>query len=465
MQAPSGPETNIAEMMTQTQPEHSIFDPLETPCSGPQLGYRVLFQNKPFMRLWVGQIFSQLADRIVFVLFIAIIVAHFSTEGKYRSLLYVAFTIPAIALTALAGVYVDRWPRKTVLIVSNLARAFMIVLTPFAIQSKTVWSLYLVAFCISIATQFFAPAESASIPTLVPKNQLLVANSLFTTTMMASLVFGFALGDPLISILGLQNVHWSICILFVLSSVFLVNINMPPNTNADHMQNLTETAKTVFHDLAEGFVSLLQEPTLFRKMLELTLLFSYVVAMSILFISYAEAYLYPTSEIAARKFPWLIMTSGLGMLFGSYCVGRYLRQVDREKLISTGFLGVGLFLALLVFTPLVSQRLINPLVPLFTYRVLFAHLVSTCMGVACALIAVPLQALVHELIPEQKRGRILGIQFTLLSTGSTLPAVLAGFGSDYFGVLPMFTIMAVPLLLVALRTFIIKGNKHGVEQN
>ena len=418
-----------------------------------QQGYRVLFQNKAFISLWLGQIFSQLADRIIFVLYIALIVSHFSHEGKYRSLLYVAFTIPAIALTAIAGVFVDRWPRKTVLIVSNLLRAFVIALTPLAIKSGTLWSLYASAFMISVSTQFFAPAESASIPTLVPKNQLLVANSLFTTTMMASLVFGFALGDPLITLMGLDNVHWAIFGLFLLSCVFLLTVKMPDNPQKletlDEIGEITKTAKTVLTDLWEGFKALIHEPELLRKMLQLTLLFSYVVAMSILFISFAEDFLYPNPVIAARKFPWLIMTSGLGMLLGSYIVGRYLRHRNQEKLISIGFIGVGISLAMLVITPLVSTRLIHSMLPLFTYRVLFAHVMTALMGVTSAFIAVPLQALLHDLIPEHTRGRVLGIQFTLLSTGSTLPAVFAGFGADYFGVLPMFALMAAPLLLIA----------------
>lgn len=428
-----------------------------TSSDSTQQGYRVLFQNKPFISLWIGQIFSQLADRIIFVLYIALIVTHFSHEGKYRSLLYIAFTIPAIALTAIAGVFVDRWPRKTVLIVSNLLRAFVIALTPLAIKSGTLWSLYASAFMISVSTQFFAPAESASIPTLVPKNQLLVANSLFTTTMMASLVFGFALGDPLITLMGLDNVHWAIFTLFIMSCLILLTVKMPDNPQKiksldalnTELHEIQESAKTVFTDLWEGFKALLHEPKLLRKMLQLTLLFSYVVAMSILFISFAEDFLYPDPVIAARKFPWLIMTSGLGMLLGSYIVGRYMRHRNQEKLISIGFIGVGLSLAMLVFTPWVSERLIHPMLPLFTYRVLFAHVMTTLMGITSAFIAVPLQALLHDLIPEHTRGRVLGIQFTLLSTGSTLPAVFAGFGADYFGVLPMFALMAAPLLLIA----------------
>ncbi len=83
------------------------------------------------MCLWTAQIFSQFADRAVFVLFVAVLTSHqIGTQqigaAEMTSRLYIAFTIPAVILSPIAGVYVDRWSNKTVLIVSNLARALFV---------------------------------------------------------------------------------------------------------------------------------------------------------------------------------------------------------------------------------------------------------------------------------------------------------------------------------------------------
>ena len=102
----------------------SLEDSSESP--SPE-GFKSVLSNKNFLALWIGQIFSQLADRIIFVVFIALIVQHYGADDKYNSYLYVAFTIPAILLTAIAGVFVDRWPRRATLVTTNLLRALFVM--------------------------------------------------------------------------------------------------------------------------------------------------------------------------------------------------------------------------------------------------------------------------------------------------------------------------------------------------
>lgn len=147
----------------------------EKPSEGSEdkhVGYAAVLRNPQFMSLWLAQIFSQFADRAVFVLFVAVLttVQHSTIAGReigaaqMTSWLYVAFTIPAILLSPVAGVYVDRWSNKAVLIVSNILRAGFVALiaTEFVKHSPT--ASFTLAFLISIGSQFFAPAETASIP-------------------------------------------------------------------------------------------------------------------------------------------------------------------------------------------------------------------------------------------------------------------------------------------------------------
>lgn len=417
-------------------------------------GFSSLFRNKTFLALWLGQVFSQLADRIVFVVFVTLIVTHFGHAGSLRSILYVAFTIPAILLTAAAGVFVDRWHRGRTLVISNLFRAGLIALVPLAVQIKSLWLLYACAFGISSATQFFVPAESATIPMVVRSTQLLAANSLFTTTMMASIVFGFALGDPMIHLFGLKEVHWGIVGLFVLSAVALcfVRVGYPSEQarlSGATKETLGEAYRKFLAEMQEGLNYLRQEPLVLNRMLKLAILFSAIVAMCFLFISFAETTLYADPSIAARKFSWLITFSGLGMVLGALLVGKYLRHVPRGVLVYSGFAAVGIGTLLLMATGLLSKDTVFPtILPYLDWRVLFAHSLSVVLGIGAALVAVPLQAVLHELIPEDKRGKVMGVQFTLLSTCSTLPALIVGFGADLLGVTPMLAILGLPLLIL-----------------
>lgn len=414
-------------------------------------GYRELFQNKTFVALWVGQVFSQLADRIIFVVFITLIVAHFGSQGSLKSLLYIAFTIPAILLTAAAGVFVDRWHRQRTLVITNVLRAVIVAAIPLAIQFKSLFALYACAFAISAVTQFFVPAESATIPMITRSSQLLVANSLFTTTMMGSVIFGFALGDPLIHVFGLTEVHWAIVALFLLSALSLsfVKAGYPMARKQSENQGVAAGLREFWQEMKEGIAYLRHDRQILFRILKLATLFSYVVAMCILFISFAEAYLYTDPKIAAQKFAWIITFSGIGMVIGALSIGRWFRHVARGKLVYSGFIVIGLGLLALVLTPMFKQQSIFPvLFPYLDWRVLYAHALSVILGIGAAMVSVPLQSVLHELIPEDKRGKIMGVQFTLLSACSTFPVLLAGVGADLLGVIPMLIILGLPLLIL-----------------
>ncbi len=421
-------------------------------------GYRSLFQNKTFVALWVGQIFSQLADRIIFVVFITLIVTYFGAQSSLKSYLYVAFTIPAILLTAAAGVFVDRWHRRRTLVMTNVLRAMIVAAIPIAIQAHSLLALYACAFGISAVTQFFVPAESATIPMVTRSSQLLVANSLFTTTMMGSVIFGFALGDPFIHFFGLNSVHWSIVGLFLLSAIALsfVKAGYPLGKKDGQLESPKETLNQSFRafcqEMKEGMTYLVSNKTILYKILKLALLFSYVVAMCILFISFAESYLYVDPKIAAQKFAWIITFSGIGMVMGALSVGRFFRQRAKGKLVYAGFIMVGLGLLALIPTMFLSRASILPSIfPYLDWRILYAHSIALGLGFGAALVAVPLQSILHEMIPEDKRGKIMGAQFTLLSACSTLPVLLAGLGSDWLGVAPMLAILGIPLLILGVK--------------
>ncbi len=453
--------------MTVSAPEKLTPTP-DIPDSLPNEGYRSVLSNRNFLWLWIGQIFSQLGDRVVFVVFISMIAAYFGSNDSYNSYLYIAFTIPAIMLTAVAGVFVDRWPRRAVLVSTNVLRAVFVAFLPFS-ASNSLMAIYAMAFLLSAATQFFVPAEAATIPALVRKTQLMSANSLFTTTMMASVIFGFALGDPLINILGLEQVHWSIVGLFVLASLVLMLVNVPEKASNNANEEIPESKKTVmasvqrfFTELGEGLEFIGQNPLVLSAMLKLAALFSTVVAMCILFISFAKVFLYDDPAVAARKFAYIVTFSGIGMALGALLVGRYFRDAKRSRMVFGGFTLTGGCLVLLALVGLIAKdalwihldatKLDWVYFDTFqvTVRMVYTYTLSVLMGIGAGFVAIPLQSLLHELIPEDKRGKVMGVQFTILSTSSTLPVLAAGLGVEYIGVQWMLYLIGGPLLALGL---------------
>ena len=138
----------------------------------PSQGFLPVFQNKRFLLLWSGQIFSQLADKVYLVLMIALIANRFQSANQtisgWVSAVMIAFTIPAVLFGSLAGVYVDHWSKKGVLVVSNLLRGGLVLALPLLMklaQNQTpfiglpvgFWLLLGITFVVSTLTQFFCP--------------------------------------------------------------------------------------------------------------------------------------------------------------------------------------------------------------------------------------------------------------------------------------------------------------------
>jgi MFS family permease len=415
-------------------------------------GYTILLRNKNFLYLWLGQIFSQLGDRVTFVVFVAVIASLFGSSTSLQSWLYVSFTIPAILLTALAGVFIDRWNKKYTMIITNIIRAVIIAMLP--LFNDSIFQIYVLAFIVSSVTQFFVPAEASTIPSIVNKRQLLTANSLFTTTMMASVIFGFALGDPLINIFTLKSVHIAISALFLISAFWLFQIKYK-STNQD-IQSY-KTIKEFFGELKEGFIFIKKTPLVFNSMFKLAGLFSIIVMMSILAIGLSQEMLYPHNQaLGAQKFVYIVAFSGIGMVIGAFMVAKFFKNIDKMTLIFTGFTMIGLNLVLLTLVGEIPQKLhiyisgneffgiyLEPV--RLTYRMIYAYVVAGLIGMGGAFIAIPVQTLIHANVPENIRGKVFGVQFTLLSTSSTFPVLVAALGADTIGVVRTILFMGIPV--------------------
>ena len=157
------------------------------------------------------------------------------------------------------GVFVDRLDRRLVLIVTNILRG--VAFAAIFLVGDNLILIYLLNIFISTVTVFFAPAEAAMIPKLVPRRQLLAANGIFTLTLNAAFALGFALLGPLVvKIAGPQAlILIVVAILYFIAAVFCFTLPKAPppvaTPKAFGRATVTETEKaveSVFAQLREG---------------------------------------------------------------------------------------------------------------------------------------------------------------------------------------------------------------------
>jgi MFS family permease len=419
----------------------------------PKAGFHTLFKNRQFMALWIAQVFSQFADRAVFVLFVAILTrtqanaAHPLTIGgaELTSWLYVAFTIPAILLSPIAGVYVDRWSHRSVMVLSNLVRAACVALIVLPAVSQSLKIDFALAFLISVGCQFFGPAETASIPRLVSKGELYAANSLFFTTMMIALGFGFAIGEPIISHIGMENAPWVVSGFFVIASCLLCTIG-------DNKQTVTER-EPWWEELRFGLSYISSNALVFRAIMKITILFSTIITLNIIAVGLAQQVLH----LQAFQFGYIVAAAGAGMGLGNFFVAHYGHRIQPNVLVYSGFTGLGFFLSAMGSLVFLGSWYGNAMsVPLT---------LALCVGISCACVAVPTQAALQAVVPEELRGKVFGAQNTAMSAASTIPVVLAGQLIDNLpgGVSTTLFLIGVPTALTGLYHLIRSLRSRGED--
>lgn len=424
-------------------------------------GFLPVLKNRKFLTLWSGQVFSQIADKVYLVLMIALIDGRFQQENQaisgWVSSIMVAFTIPAMLFGSIAGVYVDRWSKKAVLVLTNLLRgALVLAILPLLslVSNWQPWgdtpvgfALMLgITFLISTLTQFFAPAEQSAIPLVVDKRDLLPANSLYTTTMMISVILGFALGEPLLAIAdhlfsGFKIADFGKDVLvgggYAIAGLILLLLKtgeakIDPNQVQPH----------VFADIKDGVRYLAEQKRVRAALIQLVILFSIFAALSVLAVRLAEV----MPEIKSSQFGFLLSAGGVGMAIGATLLGNFGQRLSNQRLGTYGSIGMAVGLALLAFF----------------HMSLWASLSTIAwIGICAALIGIPMQTTIQEETPEDMRGKVFGLQNNAVNIALSLPLVLAGVAESALGLKTVFLILAGLVLAgLALTTYISPDMPH-----
>lgn len=156
----------------------------------PPAPWRV-FGTRSYFRLWLAQVISSTGDWIGLIAILAIATRVSDNSGAAVSLVMLARVVPGFFLGTVGGVLIDRFDRRRVMMTCDLLRASLLLVLPFV---ETIAALVLISFGLEILTLLWGPAKDASVPHLVPREQLTSANSLslvasYATFPIASVAF------------------------------------------------------------------------------------------------------------------------------------------------------------------------------------------------------------------------------------------------------------------------------------
>ena len=178
---------------------------------------------KPFLLMMLSEFFSQLAFNMQHFVLIFIIYG-LTRSNTAVSGMILSFMIPAVLFSVITGVFVDRWSKKKVILYTHLIRAALLL--PFLIPSLHLGLIYILTFLIAVTTQFFIPAESSIIPSLVPKRLIISANAVFAFSLYGSIIIGYVFSGPVLLWLGKTYTIVFLISLFLISAIFISAIKL-----------------------------------------------------------------------------------------------------------------------------------------------------------------------------------------------------------------------------------------------
>lgn len=414
-----------------------------------------LLKNRPFLCLWGAQVLTQLGTNMLsFVL--ALRVFRLTQSNLAVGLLLLTVGLATLLFGALAGVLVDHWEKKKVLLAANFFRFLLLVLFIFAGQA--LWLIVAFAFVFTVVTQFFIPAEGAVIPQLVESESLLAANSLFTFTLYGSIILGFVGSGPALKLFGPHGVFFFMASFFLFAT-FLVSF-LPPHLflfnqvfggfRRAFLPRLNGSFSgvsfvfvpwrrfgrlgVVLGELGEGFGFIRGN----FKVLESILLLAFSQVIVAVLLALSPGFAHEVLKIEIEDASLVIMLpAAVGMILGSLFLARFGSFWPRRFLRYFGLFSLGVILLFLFF--------VQNLAFLLPFSVFLVFL----LGISNSLVAVPAQTILQEETGFNMRGRVFGVLSASVSAASALPVVAAGFLADLIGVGGVLLLTGAGVLVVA----------------
>jgi MFS family permease len=346
-----------------------------------------VLRRRSFAMLWLGQLVSQIGD-MVLIIALPFYVYQLTGSLLQTGLMYIVETLPRILLGSLAGVFVDRWDRRRIMIVSDLGRAVVLLLLLLVHSPDHLWLIYVVAGIQSVISLFFAPALSAITPALVDEHQLVAANSLQSVSESLMRFVGPPLGGALLALVGLAGVALVDSASFLLSALMLVSIGVPSRdrTAGPRADRIGALWVQVWREWLDGLRLVRARPTLTALFVTLGLFALAGGLAAAPLIAFVREVMGGT----ALTLGWMAMAQGAGSLLGAGLVGRAMTVVRPAYLVGVPLSAAGCIVLLFVNIP--TLVVVLPLIAL--------------MGVLIVGFFVATQTLVQLNVDDQYRGRV-----------------------------------------------------------
>lgn len=393
--------------------------------SKTQTGFTAPLKSPAFVVLWLSEALSLVGDRLIIVALLTLVYERTQSPGIVGGLMLVK-ALPPLLLGGLAGVFVDRWNRKWVMVAANLIQGLLVLLFTL---SDTLPLLFVAFLAMAVISQFFVPARAATIPSLVPASALLAANSLFSATFVGAMALGPALGGWITEQFGVNAAFYADSATFLIPALAVTMLTIP-QASRPHVK------RAVRADLGEGLAFIRKRADMLAALSLSSAAFLIMGTVGVLGVVVARESL----NVGAGGFGLMMSSMGVGMLIGAVGVGKLGASLDRTRL---SVLGMGLAGMAVAALPWMNQ--LYPALGLMALA-----------GLGATLTQVSTQTMLQG-APEELRGRVMGVMQIVMGGAMFLAPAAAGLLAESVGtqiVLSGVGLIALNIgIVVAVRFF------------
>jgi MFS family permease len=337
---------------------------------------RALLRDRSFRRLTVGQTLSAFGGYAMF-LALAIWVRELTGSNAAAGLTFLPFSVPSLFGPAL-GVFVDRYPRRTIMIWTDIAGA-LVVLTLLGVSGPDdLWLIYTVAFLSGTCLVIYQSARSGLLVGMLPEDQLGAANGLLQSTEQASRLAAPLAGAAMFAVWGGHAVAVLDAATFLVSAAFLLSV---------HAHDLDRVVGGRFWpELREGLRHIATTTEL-RRLTIGTALVTLVVGMT-------EVAIFALIDEGLHRSPSFLgvlsSVQGVGSIAAGLCVGIALRRIGELRTVAAAaFAAAG---AMLAFG---------------SARIVLVFVAAVALGVAITLFNVGYVTLLQRRTALAMQGRVM----------------------------------------------------------
>jgi len=400
--------------------------------------YVTIIQNRHYFPLWLGQLISSLGDTLNYIALV-IYVYKLTGSGFDLSKLSIFQIIPILIISPIAGVIIDRFHRKKVLIAADVVRALLLLGLVFA---SNVTAIYALAMLIAIATTFFRPTVQAVIPAIVKENELLAANSVAWSTEQLVQIIGSAIAGGLILFIGPKaafvfNAGTFLFSALMISTMQVPEVSLPESEKKGWRLYLGEMRDGLKYALKDAFVS---------RFIIVQMIASLAVGgTSALLVVLSQKHL----KLAPAGFSTLLLVIGIGALLGPFLLGLFTQNYKNMKLLFVPYVirGIGdILIALVASYP-------------FALFLLFVYGLNTSTGMVVN------NSIMQSTVPDRVKGRV----FTLMDMAWSIMEIasigLAGLLADAIGIRAVYYLGGSLLIFAGILGLVLLGRYQFKHTN